>query len=79
MTKPFVGRLDPPHYDYYLGDGVYATFDGCNVWLDLRASSEGGDVFPRNQAGRLGIALDEDTMTKLKAYHDEARDQYRPQ
>lgn len=21
----------------YLGDGVYATFDGYNIWLDLRA------------------------------------------
>lgn len=23
--------------DMYLGDGVYASFDGYNVWLDTRA------------------------------------------
>lgn len=23
--------------DQYLGDGVYASFDGYHIWLDLRA------------------------------------------
>lgn len=75
MSKPFVGRLDPPNYDCYLGDGVYATFDGCNVWLDCRAS---GGV-PTGPEGWPAIALNDETMAKLKAYDDEARDQYRPQ
>ena len=26
-----------PIDDEYLGDGVYASFDGWHVWLDLRA------------------------------------------
>lgn len=25
-----------PIADRYLGDGVYASFDGCLIWLDLR-------------------------------------------
>lgn len=78
MSKPFVGRLDPPHYDYYLGDGVYATFDGFQVWLDCRGSSHGGNVFSRSEAGHLGIALNNETMTKLAAYQKEAQDQYKP-
>jgi len=27
----------PTTHDTYLGDGVYAWFDGYRVWLDLRA------------------------------------------
>ena len=26
--------------DRYLGDGVYASFDGYNIWLDTRGQSE---------------------------------------
>ncbi len=26
----------PDTYDVYLGDGVYASFDGYHIWLDLR-------------------------------------------
>lgn len=26
--------------DSYLGDGVYASFDGFNIWLDLRGQDD---------------------------------------
>lgn len=74
MTKPFVGRLDPPHYDYYLGDGVYATFDGYQVWLDCR----GSNGFAKNPCGFRSVALNAETMVKLVAYEKEAQDQYNP-
>jgi len=28
--------VNKPIADRYLGDGVYASYDGCMVWLDLR-------------------------------------------
>jgi hypothetical protein len=40
--------------DTYLGDGVYASFDGYQVWLDLRAQ----DHFPMAPSGYPGIALE---------------------
>lgn len=43
--------------DRYLGDGVYASFDGFHVWLDLRAQ------FPPAK-----IALDPHTREMLVAY-----------
>lgn len=47
----------PPPTKYpeaYLGDGVYATWDGFHIWLDLR----GQDSFTR-------IALEADVFQNL--------------
>lgn len=33
--------MSNPHHETYLGDGLYAWFDGYQVWL--RAPREGGD------------------------------------
>lgn len=74
MSKPFVGRLDPPNYDYYLGDGVYATFDGFQVWLDVDTQSK----IPMGPRGWPSIALNDETMAKLIAYQKAAQDQYKP-
>jgi hypothetical protein len=30
----------PRTHDEYLGDGVYASFDGYHVWLDLRGQDD---------------------------------------
>lgn len=43
--------------DRYLGDGVYASFDGYQIWLDLRA-----------QDPRIRIALDKHTLEMLVEY-----------
>jgi len=44
-------------HDEYLGDGVYASFDGWHVWLDLRA-----------QDPNVKIALEPVVLAKLVAY-----------
>lgn len=44
----------------YLGDGVYASFDGSQIWLDLRG-----------QATTTRIALDQDTFNALITYRDD--------
>lgn len=44
----------------YLGDGVYASFDGNQIWLDLR----GQDDFTK-------IALDQDTFDNLITFRDD--------
>lgn len=41
----------------YLGDGVYASYDGYNVWLDTRAQE------PIQQ-----IALEPDVLVALDAF-----------
>ena len=33
LSKP---RSEPPFNDEYLGDGVYASYDGYHIILDLR-------------------------------------------
>lgn len=43
--------------DQYLGDGVYVSFDGYQIWLDTRAQD------PVNR-----IALDPYTLAALNAY-----------
>ena len=50
-------RFDGPHYDRYLGDGVYATYDGYHVILDLRA-----------QDATTRIALEPQVMDSLNRY-----------
>lgn len=45
--------------DTYLGDGVYASYDGYQIWLDLRA-----------QDSTTRIALEPQTMAALRAYDD---------
>lgn len=48
----------------YLGDGVYASYDGWHIWLDLRGQ---GDP-------HIKIALDPDVMERLLMYrHDMAK------
>lgn len=42
----------------YLGDGVYATFDGYQVWLDTRGQS------PVNR-----IALEPEVLASLLAFY----------
>ena len=42
--------------DTYLGDGVYASFDGCLLWLDLRAQDNSR------------IALEPEVLESLIAY-----------
>ena len=44
--------------DEYLGDGVYASFDGHQIWLDTRASAHSDNK----------IALDSEVFFKLMAY-----------
>lgn len=43
--------------DAYLGDGVYASFDGQQIWLETRAQT------PVNK-----IALNSETLKKLRDY-----------
>lgn len=52
--------------DRYLGDGVYASFDGFQVWLDTRAQS------PVQQ-----IALEPHTLLALDEYVTYVREFYR--
>ena len=48
--------------DVYLGDGVYASFDGHHIWLDLR----GQDTTTK-------IALEPSVMEALIDYNEEIR------
>ena len=47
--------------DRYLGDGVYASFDGYHTWLDTRAQS------PVNR-----IALEPPVIAELKRFISDA-------
>ena len=58
-----MGKPETELQGQYLGDGVYASFDGFQIWLDLK----GQDPITR-------IALEPATMSALKAYE---RDCYR--
>src|SRR5664279_3181844 len=49
--------------DVYLGDGVYASFDGFQIWLDTRAQE------PVNR-----IALEPETYAALLAYAARVRE-----
>lgn len=49
----------------YIGDGVYASFDGYHVWLDLRAQRSGDHV--------CRIALDPSVAESLVRYIDKTR------
>ncbi len=50
-------------YPDYLGDGVYASFDGFQVWLRVERES-----------GFHEIALDPHTLDALMRYRDRAND-----
>lgn len=52
--------------DRYLGDGVYASFDGYQIWLDLRAQPP--------TAGMTKIALNNDTVNALVNYRNDVRE-----
>ena len=47
--------------DAYLGDGVYASFDGYSVWLDLRAQDK-----------TTRIALEPKVFAALQKFADQA-------
>lgn len=49
----------PQQFPAYLGDGVYASFDGYQIWL----RTEGMD-------GVNEIAIDDQTWAALVAYRD---------
>jgi len=51
--------------DCYLGDGVYASFDGYHLWLDLRAQAEDGHV--------CRIALEPAVLRALDDYRAKVR------
>jgi hypothetical protein len=44
MSEPIVDYLGKPIEDY-LGDGVYASFDGCYLKLDLRGQDSTTEIF----------------------------------
>lgn len=45
--------------DEYLGDGVYASFDGYHIWLDLRG-----------QDSTTRIALEPSVLESLSRFND---------
>lgn len=47
---------DLKQFDAYLGDGVYASFDGYQIWLAV------------NSADNKVVALDSNVFTNLLAY-----------
>lgn len=51
MTAPLVP-------DRYIGDGVYASFDGCYFWLDLRGQGD----------GHVKIALEPSVLRELDRF-----------
>ena len=55
---PFFGAIMPDNAEY-LGDGVYATFDGYMIWLDLRG-----------QDSTTRIALEPPVLKALIDYRD---------
>lgn len=40
MTDTVTGPVPAPMADSYLGDGVYASFDGFNIWLRTQSGNE---------------------------------------
>jgi hypothetical protein len=50
---------DPQQFPAYLGDGVYASFDGYQIWLRTESMS-----------GINDIAIDDQTWAALVAYRD---------
>lgn len=48
--------------DSYLGDGVYASFDGFCIWLDLRG-----------QNSKTKIALEPEVLASLDRYRAEIK------
>ncbi|MCO4170235.1 hypothetical protein K8D10_00265 [Aeromonas veronii] len=50
---------DPSQHPAYLGDGVYASFDGYQIWLRTEAMD-----------GVNEIAIDDQTWAALVAYRD---------
>jgi hypothetical protein len=55
----------------YLGDGVYASFDGWHIVLDLRAQAVSGHV--------CEIALDADILDELDEYRRYLKEAPAPQ
>ncbi len=54
-------RDNPKFEDRYIGDGVYASFDGFGVALDLRG-----------QDSTTRIYMEPDVFKQLIQYHDDA-------
>jgi hypothetical protein len=59
----------PEYPERYLGDGVYATFDGYQVWLDCRAQSG----FARGPSGSPSIALEPSVLGRLLDFYNDSR------
>ena len=47
--------------DRYLGDGVYASFDGYQIWVDTRME------------GACKIALEPEVLIRLVQYHEDIK------
>lgn len=59
-TLPDSERRDPT----YLGDGVYAAHDGCQIWL----RTDNADWYHPNPRGVADIALEPDVLVALVRY-----------
>ena len=57
--------------DRYLGDGVYARFDGFSVWLDLRGQS-GPRMDPPSPL--IEICLEPLVLSELERFARDARE-----
>lgn len=55
--------VPPPDKETYLGDGVYASFDGFQIWLRT----------VRSDGIQHRIALDDATFVALKTFAEEIR------
>lgn len=53
-------RSSQKKYDTYLGDGVYVSYDGFYIWLDLR-----------DQSDSIRIALDPGVLAALDAFREQ--------
>lgn len=56
--------------DAYLGDGVYAHFDGYHVWLDCRAQP----TLSQSPSGHPGIALEPSVLRELTRFVNRIKD-----
>ena len=54
----------PDYQQEHIGDGVYATWDGWMVWLDVRGQ---GNVLTEGPCGP-GIALEPITLANLNRF-----------
>jgi hypothetical protein len=53
----------------YIGDGVYASWDGCQLWLDCRGQSG----FTIGPMGQRAIALEPSVLRELDRFLERVR------